>query len=135
MHEGSMMNLLVRAATDLGRKRAQNEDCLAYWIPDNPAEDQGGALLVVADGMGGSRAGEVASRLAVESVMESYREAQGGTVLENLSRSIKRANQVVHEQSMAHPEMRGMGTTCTAVVLRDDLAYIAHVGDSRAYLV
>jgi protein phosphatase len=126
----------VKAATDLGLKRAQNEDSHGEWIPEARGERQRrGTLLVVADGMGGSRAGEVASRLAVETVLRLYREAPGEDLLEDLHHAVEAANKVIHRESTARPELSGMGTTCTAVVLRGTDAYIAHVGDSRAYLI
>src|SRR5262245_43618714 len=129
---GARMNVAVSAATDLGLKRSQNEDCHGVWIPEDPAErERRGVLLAVADGMGGSRAGEVASRLAVETVLKAWREAPGGDVLADLHGAVEAANRVVHGESVAHPDMSGMGTTCTAVVVRDGSAYYAHVGDSR----
>ena len=130
------MILEVEAATDVGLRRAQNEDSYGEWIPA-AADERGrrGALLVVADGMGGSRAGEVASRLAVDTVLRSYREAPGVDLLEDLLHAVEAANRTVYAESAAHPELSGMGTTCTAVVVRGSDAYIAHVGDSRAYLV
>jgi protein phosphatase len=126
----------VRSATDLGLKRAQNEDSHGEWIPSAAEERRRrGTLLVVADGMGGSRAGEVASRLAVETVLRCYREAPGEDLLEDLHHAVEAANRVVHRESAAHAELSGMGTTCTAVVMRGADAYFAHVGDSRAYLI
>ena len=126
----------VRSATDIGLKRAQNEDSHAAWIPPTPEERaRHGTLLVVADGMGGSRAGEIASRLAVETVLGCYSEAPGLDPLDDLKRAVDAANRIVHRESASHPEMAGMGTTCTAVVVRGADAYYAHVGDSRAYLI
>ncbi len=130
------MTVAVRAATDLGLRRTQNEDNHGSWVPSEPAERaRRGVLIVVADGMGGSNAGEVASQLAVQTVIRSYREAPGDSPLDDLYRAVEAANEVVHRESVAHPEHSGMGTTCTAVVLRDRDAYFAHVGDSRAYFV
>lgn len=136
IREEASMVVKVGSATDLGLKRAQNEDSHDVWAPPT-AEERGrrGILVVVADGMGGSRAGEVASRLAVETVLRHYREAPGEDPLEDLHHAVEEANRVVHRESAAHPEMSGMGTTCTAVVLRGADAFIAHVGDSRAYLI
>jgi len=128
------MTVTVSAATDVGLKRTQNEDWLATWVAEDPADlEHRGVLLVVADGMGGSRGGEVASKLAVETVLKSYREAPGDELLDDLTRALESANRMVHDQSLAHPELRGMGTTCTALVVRDREAFVAHVGDSRAY--
>jgi protein phosphatase len=128
--------LAVRAATDLGLRRSENEDSHGCWIPDEPAaQERRGALMVVADGMGGSQAGEVASRLAVETVLGAYRDGHGEDALDDLRRAVVEANRAVYEQSTANPQHTGMGTTCTALVVRDREALVAHVGDSRAYLV
>ena len=129
------MTLEIRAATDLGMKRTQNEDSHGCWIPDSEDERRRrGMLLVVADGMGGSQAGEVASRLAVQTVIQVYREGAGASPLDDLYRAVDAANHVVHAESVAHPQMAGMGTTCTALVVRGSDAFLSHVGDSRAYL-
>ena len=128
--------LAVKSATDLGLKRTQNEDSHGLWAPEDDSErDRRGVLMVVADGMGGSQAGVVASRLAVDTVIKSYEEADGGDLLENLQSAVLAANEAVHAESQAHPDLTGMGTTCTAVVVQDRHALVAHVGDSRAYLV
>ncbi|HTO92197.1 MAG TPA: Stp1/IreP family PP2C-type Ser/Thr phosphatase [Candidatus Sulfotelmatobacter sp.] len=129
------MTLEIRAATDLGMKRTQNEDSHGCWVPESDTERaQRGLLLVVADGMGGSQAGEVASRLAVQTVIQVYREGGGASPLDDLYRAVEAANHVVHAESVAHPSMSGMGTTCTALVVKGADTYLAHVGDSRAYL-
>src|SRR5206468_5522287 len=84
------MGVVVTAATDVGLKRAQNEDSHGSWIPPEPDERRRrGVLLVIADGMGGSRAGEVASRLAVQTVLRVYREAGGSDPLEDLFRAVE----------------------------------------------
>lgn len=126
------MRVAVKAATDLGLRRKQNEDHHAIWFSDAAGKDGRGTLLIVADGMGGARAGEVASHLAVDTVLNSYRASDAG-VPESLVRAIEDANQVVHHHSLSHPELRGMGTTCTALVIRGREAFVGHVGDSRAY--
>jgi serine/threonine protein phosphatase PrpC len=128
------MTVRVGTATDLGLRRTQNEDRHGVWMPDPDEARERGVLLVVADGMGGALAGEVASQLAVDCVLREYREA-GGDVAKGLRHSIEVANRVIHEHSAAYPELRGMGTTCTAIVLRNGEAFFAHVGDSRAYRV
>ncbi len=130
------MTVVVRAATDLGLKRTQNEDSHGSWIPGEGEERaRRGVLLVICDGMGGSKAGEVASKLAVQTVLRCYREAAGEDPLEDLYRAVETANQLVHHESSTNPDLSGMGTTCTAIVVRERDAFIAHVGDSRAYLV
>lgn len=130
------MRLVVRAATDLGRRRDHNEDCHATWVPDpDSPRARHGALLLVADGMGGSQAGEVASRITTDTVVREYRnEAHDDPAIALLS-AITLANEAVHSESLAHRDRGGMGTTCTAAVVRGRDLYLGHVGDSRAYLV
>jgi serine/threonine protein phosphatase PrpC len=130
------MTVLARAATDLGLKRSNNEDSYGCWLPDDPEErDRRGLLLTVADGMGGVKGGEVASRITVETLMNAYRDSSGADIAENLHGAVVTANRMVHRESLQHPELSGMGTTCTAAVVRGRDVYVAHVGDSRAYLV
>jgi protein phosphatase len=129
------MQIQVRAVTDIGLRRALNEDCHGQWIPEDPAQGaRRGVLLVVADGMGGALAGEVASRMAVDTVIASYRAGEGEP-LEDLARAFAAANRSVHVDSNRVEGRAGMGTTLTALVLRPGEAFFAHVGDSRVYLV
>lgn len=128
------MEWTAAARTDTGLRRPGNEDaCLIR-------RDLG--LVVVADGMGGHAAGEVASRLAVDEVAASLERAGIATATAEDGRrallaAFLAANRAVHEAAAANPEYRGMGTTLTAVVLRPGAreAWLAHVGDSRAYLL
>jgi protein phosphatase len=130
------MTLAVKAATDRGLRREHNQDYYGFWTPDDPAEcDRQGVLLVVADGMGGARGGEVASRLAVEALLRAYREGKGGSVLPVLAEALQTANREVHRENLKDPNLAGMGTTCTAAVVCGSELFVAHVGDSRAYLV
>jgi serine/threonine protein phosphatase PrpC len=109
------------AGTDTGRQRRANEDSLLARAP----------LFVVADGMGGAQAGEVASRLAVESFQGGLHDAsEPESALATLARD---ANSRIHELSHSHAEQAGMGTTLTAVYVGERDVSIAHVGDSRAY--
>jgi protein phosphatase len=111
------------SGTDTGRQRRANEDALLARAP----------LYVVADGMGGAQAGEVASQLAVESL----RSGIGGTEdpERSLSDRIQEANARIHTLSRSNPEQAGMGTTLTALYVGADSVSLAHVGDSRAYLL
>ena len=130
------MKMEVQAATDIGLRRSQNEDHFMSWSPDDPDERQRrGVLLVVADGMGGARAGEVASHVAVDAAVRAWREAKGEHVVEELAGALEAANRAVHAESLTHPEMSGMGTTLTLVACQGERVSYAHVGDSRAYLV
>src|SRR5258706_7962132 len=133
---GEPLTIVVRAATDMGLKRTNNEDSYGCWLPDDAAErERRGLLLAVADGMGGVKGGEVASRITVETLMQAYRDAPGVDVASDLHDALTAANRVVHREGEQHPELNGMGTTCTAAVVRGREVYVAHVGDSRAYLV
>jgi protein phosphatase len=109
------------AGTDTGRQRRANEDSLLARAP----------LFVVADGMGGAQAGEVASRIAVESFEGGLEDSS--EPLAALAALARVANSRIHELSHSHAEQAGMGTTLTAVYVGERDVSIAHVGDSRAY--
>ena len=116
------MKVEAGVATDLGKVREGNEDS---YLMDPPL-----LLYAVADGMGGHRGGEVASRLALETV-ESLARAGTGTLAEQ----VHEANRTVFERSQRDRRVTGMGTTLTAAMIFDDAVHLAHVGDSRAYLL
>lgn len=134
------MAVVVGAATDLGRVRTNNEDCFAVFLP--PALPAGlEAVLLVADGMGGHQAGEVASGL-VASRFACWFGDGGPQQLDRqldlgalLARIIQEANLEVYEQSQADPQRRGMGTTVVAAAITAGRLDLASVGDSRAYLI
>ncbi|MFL5864340.1 MAG: Stp1/IreP family PP2C-type Ser/Thr phosphatase [Solirubrobacteraceae bacterium] len=118
---------MLRAAdtiwkTDTGRQRRDNEDNAFVRAP----------LFVVADGMGGAQAGEVASRLAVEEFHEALPDE--GSAEERLTDRIRAANRRIYHLSRTEHEHAGMGTTLTAAYVDDDHLTVAHVGDSRAYI-
>ncbi|PYN23029.1 MAG: Stp1/IreP family PP2C-type Ser/Thr phosphatase [Candidatus Rokuibacteriota bacterium] len=138
MGEASRMATVTFAhLTDIGRVRTRNEDSLGAFEPDDPALLQSrGRLFVVADGMGGHARGDVASRLAVETLRETYYEAERSEPLpEALRVSVQIANAAVYRESRLAVGEAPMGTTLTALVIRDHDAFLAHVGDSRAFLV
>lgn len=121
--------------TDVGRIRTTNEDSVAFVIPskDDPAAARG-CLLLVADGMGGHAAGEIASALAVDSVRRVFYSLHD-PVPNSLRIAFEAAHRAIAEHGKKNPACKGMGTTCTAVVVHEGLAWLAHVGDSRAYLL
>ena len=130
------LRLDVAQLTDVGRKREHNEDNMAYVIPkDSQVMAKKGALFIVADGMGGHAAGEVASEIAVDTVSNAYYQDDSEDVATSLEHAIKRANALIHQRAAENMLRSGMGTTCVAAVLRGSVAYIANVGDSRAYFV
>ncbi len=129
-------NLAVAQRTDVGRKRQHNEDNVAYIIPkDEQLLAIKGALFIVADGMGGHAAGEVASEIAVNTVCNLYYQDTNPDVTLSLTNAIRYANLAIYQSARANEQQSGMGTTCVVAVLRGDTAFIANVGDSRAYLV
>ena len=122
--------------TDVGRRRSGNEDSFEVWAPA-PGESgtAADALLVVCDGMGGSNAGEVASRMAADVVVREFTSASAGDPVERLAQAVDAANHEVWEFSRTRPDLNGMGTTCTALAVQGGHVMLALVGDSRAYLV
>jgi serine/threonine protein phosphatase PrpC len=131
------LRLDVAQLTDVGRKRPHNEDNMAYVMPKDPqVMTKKGALFIVADGMGGHAAGEVASEIAVDTISNVYyQQDDGEDAPASLLRAIKRANTLIRQRAAENMSRSGMGTTCVSAILRGGTAYIANVGDSRAYLV
>jgi protein phosphatase len=123
--------MILRAAvgSDVGRRRAANEDHYAL------APEIG--LYLVADGLGGHVAGQIASELAAEAALRTIRtlEGTGMTLAEKLRYAVIAANREVHETARRRRELAGMGTTLVALLAQEGRAALAHVGDSRAYLV
>ena len=129
--------LEVAGLSDVGCQRENNEDCYAYWeAEDEDAFRRLGRLAIVADGMGGCEGGQHASRIAVETVVDSYsRAGKGEDVQQLLIQAFTQANARVQHEAMENPGLHGMGTTLTAFVLAGDHLHYAHVGDSRLYLL
>jgi serine/threonine protein phosphatase PrpC len=122
--------------TDVGCQRENNEDSLAYWEPNAEEEFlRKGRLAVIADGMGGYEGGQEASRLAVETIREVYGRVSGDDLQGALLQGFEAAHDRIRRYAEEHPELEGMGTTCTALALNGPRLYFAHVGDSRLYLV
>jgi protein phosphatase len=122
------MSFRVGAATDIGRKRSQNQDNIAS-CPEI-------GLFVVADGMGGHRGGETASAMAVQVIPEVVRASVGKgdwNSRELISEAILEANNRIFERSQNQPQLQGMGTTTVSFLFKGNTLTIGHVGDSRAY--
>ena len=141
--------LVVCGASDRGLAREQNEDTFVIadlrsgeitspCVRTDVDVSQDGLLMLVCDGMGGAAAGEVAARVAAESIKRQLvgdGERVAAHPTQSLQEAVADANRAVRAEVAAHPEKKGMGTTCTAaVVLRQSLV-VANVGDSRAYLL
>lgn len=122
--------------SDAGLERPQNEDYFCYSEPeDDEAFLRKGRLIVVADGMGGQAGGQVASTIAVERVRDVYLSHPSADPVEALTAAFAAGQAEIREYAQQHPELQGMGTTCTAVVLLDGELFYGHVGDSRLYLI
>jgi PPM family protein phosphatase len=124
------------AKTDLGRVRENNEDKFEFFEPEDESMlATRGSFYAVADGMGGHAAGQIASELALKTIVNSYYGDTTGDVEHTLLRAVQQANSLIHDTARAIVERSGMGTTITAAVVRGNELYVAQVGDSRAYLV
>ena len=119
-----MTQLRAGGATDVGLVRDHNED---NYLADE-------RLFAVADGVGGHKAGEVASQMAADVVSRVYYEAQAAPG-EALRRAVEEANRLIFKAAAEDAAKHGMGTTCTALALCGGRAYAAHVGDSRLYML
>jgi protein phosphatase len=143
----------VWAKTDLGKTRDHNEDrflvadltrreaSLLPHVRDHEVGDRG-SLFIVADGMGGAAAGELASEMAIETIYDemvktwgSEREATPQHFAHRLKEAVEAANAQINSYAKAHAEARGMGTTTTAAGVLGARCYVTQVGDSRAYLI
>jgi|SRR5215813_5049988 len=147
MTSNAARSISAAGLTDIGLKREMNEDALLLADLTNFNFSLGacistghlserGALLAVADGMGGAAAGEVASKLAVTTLREELADDANGEAMSlRLIEAVEKTNSRVWEYAQQHPELRGMGTTLTAAIISNGLAYVAQIGDSRAYLL
>ena len=133
-----MLDVEFSQLSDVGTVRPRNEDYLGYILPSSPALARShGWLFALADGVGGQRQGEVASRAAVEEVLAGFRRA---SAMEShstlLNRLVQAANaRICETEALAGPAGAGMSSTVVVCALRFDRATIAHVGDSRCYLI
>jgi protein phosphatase len=122
--------------TDAGCSRTHNEDSYCYAEPDSDEEFRHkGRLMVIADGMGGHRGGEVASGIAIEVVRAAYLASDARSPEEALLAALQAAHVAIRDMARQHPELEGLGTTCIAAALRGSELTYAHVGDSRLYLL
>lgn len=126
--------VIASLRTDAGCIRDANEDSGRHVNPnDTDIRVRKGTLTIVADGMGGHASGEVASNMAVELISELYYAGENLPPVEALRYAIERANEEIFAKSVSSEEYFGMGTTVITLVLLDDTAFCAHVGDSRLY--
>ncbi len=121
--------------SDVGKKRNQNEDACVLCAPDEHETHNGAGLLIgVADGMGGANGGGFASQTALQTIVDAYYGQASGSIPDRLGAAIEQANERIFQEADSRPELQGMGTTVSLVVIKGEYAYIAQVGDSRVYL-
>lgn len=127
--------ILAGWLSDPGKHRETNEDCCRFITPEEPGKLKSkGVLALVCDGMGGHAAGEIASRAAAEIISRGYYKSSKPPQAA-LGEAFREANRAIYLTSRKQAHLKGMGTTCTAMVVHDGGVFLAQVGDSRLYLV
>ena len=134
-HTANWDHCLEHAAlSDVGLRRANNQDAMAVVVADSQeAWQRRGHLFIVADGMGAHAAGELASKIVTDTVPLTYHKLLDKSPPEAILAAVQDANDQIHSRGQASPDFKGMGTTSTALLLLPQGAMLAHVGDSRAY--
>ncbi|HSP86753.1 MAG TPA: Stp1/IreP family PP2C-type Ser/Thr phosphatase [Ignavibacteriaceae bacterium] len=122
------MNYIYTKISKTGLVRSDNEDSIGVF------KVQDGLLAVVCDGLGGNNAGEVASQLAVETVHKNFQDSPEDNYPEKIKSSVIKANTAIFEKAKSDSDLKGMSTTAEVLFIKDDKAYIGHVGDSRIYI-
>ena len=130
----TLRNITASIQTDVGCVREENQDSGRHVAPnDSEIIKNRGCLTVVADGMGGHQAGEIASQMAIELICRNYYADTENNARIALRKAIEQANREIFEKSSAEETFFGMGTTVIALVILENSAFSAHVGDSRLY--
>jgi len=119
------------ALTDKGLIRSQNEDY--YYVSDTPIGKLPN-LYIIADGMGGHKAGNIASKKAIQHMVENVEEYSGWDVIYSLENAVRDANKAIFNAGEENQHLKGMGTTIVACVIKDDTLFVTNVGDSRLYV-
>ncbi len=130
------LTLAYSQLSDIGLLRTDNQDSCGKF-PENSDDlySKDGQLFIVADGMGGHRGGQQASSMAVSNIAKFYFDHPEMEIPSRLQQAFQETNQKILQFAQGNAEFHGMGTTCTCLALKGDRAYIAHVGDSRAYRI
>ncbi|HVV99228.1 MAG TPA: PP2C family serine/threonine-protein phosphatase [Planctomycetaceae bacterium] len=122
--------------SDIGFRRQNNQDsCTVLMAHDRQSWDERGHLFMVADGMGGHAVGELASKIAVDTVPLAFNKLRHKPISESLQQSIADANTAIHNRGMQNRDFLNMGTTCSTLILSPEGACVGHVGDSRVYRI
>ncbi len=137
MRLGGGMDVTYGQLSSTGPVRSNNEDYLGCYLPADAQEARSrGAVALLADGMGGQEAGEVASRLAVEAALQKFNDAKpGASPSQLIAQMFAAANQAVYDEGNKAGSQRGMGTTLSIALFRNNEVTVGHVGDCRTYLI
>lgn len=130
-----MTLIKVGIKTHQGMQREENQDYADFRFLNKTCFDRKGVLMVLADGMGGHAGGSVASKMAVETLIADFCPKNQGGVINALKIGFLKANDLILARSRQDTDLKGMGTTLTAVAIQEDQLFFAHVGDSRGYLI
>jgi len=125
----------IGSLTDIGNRKDKNEDFFAYHVPEDGSMPKKGILLALADGMGGRAAGEIASKVTVETLIDEFYNDKSSNIPDSLNNTVLKANEEVISRGDADRSIQGMGATVIAAVIKKDKLYHANVGDSRIYLI
>jgi serine/threonine protein phosphatase PrpC len=138
LKERTMPEWMVESSqlSDVGQKRRHNEDYVGFYEPGQIADlETHGRLYVLADGVGGAAAGEIASQYTVKKIIHSYYQSSHDDAATQLRRAIDGANADIFAQNLSRTDRREMATTVVAAVIQGNQLTVANVGDSRAYIV
>ena len=123
------MQVFFEQLSEIGKVRSHNEDSTGFQLGT-----PNGDIYVVCDGMGGHVGGAVASSLAVKSILEHFSREKYSNIIQAIDHAFQFANEQIYIHTQVQPELKGMGTTGVILVIKDDLCFFGHVGDSRLYL-
>jgi protein phosphatase len=136
MKEKSKLLLEYFGYSDIGTSRLENQDTFSNYPDDtNDIYSPLGVIFIIADGMGGHEKGKEASRIAVDEVISEYSSCSSNNIPECLQNAFNMANKRVFNYSQQSLISQPMGTTCTALVIKSEMAFIAHIGDSRIHKI
>jgi serine/threonine protein phosphatase PrpC len=130
-----MNRIIIGAASDPGLEHDENQDSHAFHCPEEGSAHKKGILLALADGMGGHSGGAIASKIAIDVLMQTYYEDNTASITDSLEKSYLKANEEVIERSKNDLKLQGLGSTLVTVVFKDNQMYYANVGDSRGYSI
>lgn len=123
---------IIGQLSDTGREREENEDSIGHIYDERTRVH----LFIVADGLGGTACGQVASQLAVQAIRQGFfARDDDHSIPDRLEFAIQEANRIIRHRANRDRQCKGMGSTCAVLVLKDDAAWVAHAGDSRIYLI